>query len=271
MSRSAHLIFVPGLTDAQLPAARALRALAPRISRLRCSFPCLPAVVQASATLGLRPLRHGVTSDATRASNATAPTWAGQRDVVIENWSELRLALQAAPPASASVEQAVIALDDRLAARLRNASEEHVVVVCGGPAFEAVRGRIDTAELANDATSQGALLWVRAEGDRQMLRDALLRRPGVERTFSNAALEMWGAPTLDEDEMLFLAEPHWSFDLAEASVCGRPMSEARPIVLVAGGGGPAWPSEVHDYRLAPSLARFLGVESPDFDDRPLPL
>jgi hypothetical protein len=108
------------------------------------------------------------------------------------------------------------------------------------------------------------------ESERASLREALLRTTGVERVLSGRGLQLWGADHPQAGDLLAVAEPGWSF-VDEAIDYGSWEPASHAAVVLVCGGSPRWPTDVHDVRIAPTLARFLGHPLERFADTPLAL
>ena len=141
-------------------------------------------------------------------------------------------------------------------------------------------GGVETIDPSPESID-GVLAWD-AEGAVARLRldparaaetiDELLAIDGIERVLFGEGLGSWGA-TANDDELFVLTEPGVSFEQGQG-VMGHPELEKchSPLLVSIGPGeNEAWPAEIHDYRVAPSVLQYLGLSCDDLPDRPLPL
>lgn len=295
-------LFVPGLARRHVEGG-ALRTLAshpPRqSSSLVPSFPGLRASVSASVDTGTPPSRHRIlfaedlpvapSEDVfeglrTRLDlplhravldDADALAAAPREGILRLEFEGLTRALQREGAASRAELDALVDLD-LLMGRLHERRPERLLLH-GSSAHLPVHDRLDAASILGGEGRrlrvEHGVAWVDGPetGLAAALREAALDRPGVARVLGPRALELHGAPA--DRGVAVLCEPGWSFSSGRT----RPTPEAAdgaqsPVVLV---WGPAeegrWPAAVHDYRLAPSLARALGAPLERPYDTPLPL
>jgi hypothetical protein len=275
----------------------------PRLDRMRRqgrfaglvpSFPCLPSVVEASSLRGVPPGLHGrlLPRDPCRedapgieellaARDAAAVTTLDRLDpgaVVGALETERRLVLvrenavlhagRGAGRTSADRRDAAWALDAALGA-LVDAIDVPLLLVAG----PGLRGAGAVLEV-DGLEVEGMLGRMRVEeaDEKEAIRKRWLARPGVERVLAGEGLAAWvGAPLADT--VLVLAREGWSFQ-DEAATVGHPEAEEgeRGFLLYRGPiRGGTWPAEIHDHRIAPTLARRFGLDAGHHTDRLFPL
>lgn len=174
--------------------------------------------------------------------------------------------------------EAAVQLDEDLAGLRSRLPKESALVILGGPGMRPCAKRVVLPpELTGDEVQiESAILRVRPGGssEAQTLREALLRCPGVERVLYGEALESWGAAfSTETSELYALAGAGWSFEEEAASV-GHPELERteQPVLIsFASSEGRGWPPELHDHRIAPTLARRFELSYDAYFDRPFPL
>lgn len=278
MSREVDVVWMPGLcsTWIDLGLMPQLGHAATARATLRGAFPNVPAVVEATLLSGLAPSLHG------RLGEAILPGREPPRPGVLGTWPEVRLhrrtalwsALRREGFPCTAAHDALRAADAEWATSASQANEDHVVLVCGGPSFRphARERRIDLSHLSGlDAVAEGGILRVTAEENRRAaLREHLLRTAGVERVLTGGGLRLWGADHPQAGDLVAVAEPDWSFTEEAVTYGSLEEAPAAPLVLVF-GGSPRWPDDVHDVRIAPTVARYLGRDVDGFADTPLDL
>lgn len=299
MRRSLQIVFVPGLSEALLDGGALPRLAAAsrtgRRSRLRCSFPCLPTVVEQTVLTGVQPGRHGVLGSAplAHAPGPASPPGLAQRLQIADRedrarWErslrcfrhlELAATLVESGPGSDASLEAAAAIDASLEEVIGSVRPDAAVLVCGGPGFLASTRWVDLAAvLAPEASVhlqvESAVARIQAPSSRRpSIRDRLLAEPGIERVLFGRGLELWGAAHPQAGDLLVLSERGWSF-VEAAAACGHPDVDPslHPVVLALGGNvHRPWPGDVHDYRLAPTAARFLALPEDGFVDSALAL
>lgn len=296
------LILVPGLSrgliaGGALPRLHSSLATA-RVAGLVCSFPCLPVSVEASALRGQIPRSHAVcfsgdapnpeyptVGEALLSQRAGSFLDAGstalsalrpdpQCTLLVVRYSGLLDAALRDGPASAARLHAASSFDTQLQQLRDSLAADHTLILLGGPSPRAAQQRIQLPELASAyaVEKESALLRVRLEGEASCARaqEKLLGCRGIERVLRGEALHAWGVSDgEDRGELYALAQAGWSFEDSAAAV-GHPEvpSPESGVIIVLGKHAPGkWPAELHDYRLAPSLARRFGLPETKYLDR----
>lgn len=300
------LLFVPGLGRRVLDGGampRLRSAVDPaRRAGLVTGFPSLPASVEASALRGQVSGRHRVrlAADEPALAHPTvgelleARVAGSLHDLGNAPLYDLRdelpgvLALARRPALADTARRegldsearhaAAAALDEEIADECARSAPDTGLLVVGGPALRGAGRKVALPPSLDPQRLEveSAILRVelRSAEEREEWREALLCCPGVERVLGGEALESWGAATSHESRQLYaLAQEGWSFEEEEASL-GHPEctpGENGVLLYLGARHGAAWPPELHEYRIAPSLARHFGLESAAFADRPFPL
>lgn len=172
---------------------------------------------------------------------------------------------------------------DLLLAQLLAARPSDVnLLVCGAPAFAAIRAGVRLDELAARCGAvfhacEGAVACLRLPAAaRRAAVDLLLGTAGVERVLERDAAISWGFATPSADDLVVLAEPGWAFQRngqpLPAACAGHPdaSDEDEPLALWWGDAGTKpCPPRVHDYRLGTTLAHAIGLPVEGLRDRPL--
>jgi hypothetical protein len=275
MARTVDLIWIPGLCAAWLDQEpwSTLTGHATARATLQCGFPAVPAAVEATALSGVAPGRHGCLG-ATPLADRPLPQ-AG----ILTTWPEIGIHRDATlwaqlcrhGPSSDAAREALREAHQRWSTLVATASSDHAVIIASGPGYRAHDRRriVDLSGLPMAAAvTEGGIL--RVAGPAPDLRDALLRTPGVERVLVGRGLALWGADHPQAGDLVAVAEPTWSFT-DEAIAYGSLEEQPAAPVLMAFGGQPRWPADVHDVRIAPTLARAVGRPLEGFADAPLEL
>jgi hypothetical protein len=163
----------------------------------------------------------------------------------------------------------------RLRALIEATTGGDMVLVHGGPPLSPVQRTVDMASLPVECSwcCEGRIAQTVLPTGMELpaLRDRLLRTDGIARVLVGRALELWdGDPAAG---VVAVAEPDRSFEDHRAD-CGDRVDTARlQGVLMAWGSqrGRPWPPRLHDYRIAPSIAKRLGVDWIDPWDSPFEL
>ncbi len=268
--RDARIIFVPGLSHRLLFGGGMPRLEAAarryRCSTLKPSFPALPSVVSASARSGSSPVEHGVVFSTDRAHDDRG--WIEHLGATCATFESIHAMLLEHGLGSAEANDAARELDNRCEAWFQGDPRQQMVLICGGPGYHATQRQID-ANVTAGLELEHQVARVRAPLQSSSLRRSLLMTAGIERILSQRACELWG--TSADGDWLVLAEPHASFG-AHAASCGHPdvPSVDRPVLIGWGAPERGWPADVHDYRIAPTVASWLGRSTDAYQDRPLP-
>ncbi len=227
-----------------------LQQRARRSAGLVCSFPCLSETLERVVLRGLESIPPG----RLRLQKEGGIAQAAQR------WgldSPERL-------------EAARRFDESLCREIDAASPGQTHLVVGGPGLQPAGRKIDLPPLAHPHEIHSAVLRIEAPPEAVgALRERLLRLRGVERVLHGELLQAWieaGGPSALQPParpgtLLALAGKGHSFQDEQASM-GHP--EVAPpeqaMLILFGEESPDWPAELHDYRIAPSIAHHLGVE-----------
>lgn len=271
---------------------------ASRIAGLVPSFPCLPTTVEASALRGQKPSRHRVRLSGDDASPAhptvgerlealggrsfvdagvqplSAAARADPPELTLIRHTGLLQAALGAGPSSAERLEAAAQFDEELAGLRSRLSAESTLVVVGAPGVRAAEKTIQLPEDLGPKVQdlESGLLRMKPLGDEEAdeVQERLLHCRGIERVLRGEGLSSWGAALENErGECYALAQAGWSFDEQAASLGHPEISPDESGLLIAFGtaAGPAWPPELHDYRIAPSLARRFELSEDEYLDR----
>jgi len=179
-----------------------------------------------------------------------------------------------AGPDSAERLRAAARFDEELATLHSALPAESTLVIVGAPGVRPVEKLIRLPEGLGSKVQdlESGLLRMKPVGEDEAreLREGLLGCRGVERVLRGEGLSSWGAALENErGELYALAQAGWSFEDQSASL-GHPElppGESSLLIAFGAGAGPAWPPELHDYRLAPSLARRFELSEDEYYDR----
>jgi hypothetical protein len=241
--KARHLM-VPGLSM-EAATRCGLNDTATRVARMVSSFPATLAAQQATLLTGSPPSEHGVlfAEDTSRLP------------ALIEPWHAIDDSLLR----GGSIEAVKLSILDA-------AESVDVLLVSGCPIGEAVDRIVHPAVSAPDGfritVEDVFVLCEPTDPDRalpQLVIDEWLRTPGIERILAPAAESAgaWMAPS--DRGWILVAERGWSFRKTAEAV-GR-TDGTDPVLLAFGRPWPAaWPTSVHDWRVAPTLLELLGQD-----------
>jgi hypothetical protein len=239
---------------------------------LRIAFPPLPSVLQATLESGQPPAVHGVFGRRKLSGEEVEPreSWlAGLEGNLARTKSALTLAREdglsrALDLGEAAAREHARVVDDQIR-RLRDADEELSIVVIGGPSPRPCEARLDAGAFVPDGVAfqaEGAFLRIDTAMSRDQHSRAIMQ-VGVERVLQGEARERRGCDHPEAGRTILLAEAGWSFD-EDRMAFGREEDGilGGPFVAVCGGSlevaASTWPSRIHDLRIAPTMAEFLG-------------
>lgn len=232
------------------------------------SFPCFPETVESVALKGIdRLVDHGLSVE--------------RDDSILEAARRFGMA---APQRVAAARK----IDEGFARRGSGLSGDEGLLIVGAPGLRPAGKIIDLEPLSSlpgwrweprSAVLQGEN--PSAAGEVNAARSALLHLRGIERVLHGESLAAWsaaGGPSSTprawgEGVLVALARRGFSFEEEAASI-GHPEieeSEQGLLLWIGPVQGDDWPSQLHDFRIAPSLAQALDQAMDTAPVRPFPL
>ncbi len=276
--RAVHLEFVAGLTAGLLESGVMpwLSGHLRRQAGLVCSFPQLPETLEETVRRNLTRLPD----DRLRCR---------RDDRLLEAARQYGLS-------SAERKEAARALDDRLRERSLESGPELVRLIVAGPGLRPVDETIEVPCLPRSAHwwVRSSLLFVGpspsgetpSTAEVESWCEKLLAHRGVERVLHGELLDAWSksgglsSPPAPFDRLLLVAVARsgFSFEREKASV-GHPevapeeqglLLQYQPDRSQSDGENEDWPAQLHDYRIAVSILRHLGLGTAKSSISPFP-